>query len=544
MATTRKGGTYGSTEISEELLAASTVRVEYTPVGAASTPLTETPPAGSVALRLNPSSVLPAVPGSVLFTWMGHDYADNGAGVIFRKGVNGAADVQSGTMDYAACTAHLDDWIVGPGPGVVTVKRLWTRRQRWTSGVIYGRTASAPVKPGPGGLVLTATDMAGDTLTATVDVTGLVSGDSAWGAIDFATGAFQIMFGDLVLDSSLTAAEKAEWWYDIADVGVVEAGKIWRPRAVDPTSLRYNAVTYIYLPIESELMGITPERLPPDGRMPFVRPGMYAVIGLTIDVPAFAPSAGQTIDLGTTLLSSIDVLDANGTGQVADGYTVDLDAGTLTINTVVGWPAQVTVRGRAEVYRRVQEVTVDGRVKLTTPIGRAFPAGAVLSTAARFGNKLAFVERTFDQQSWDSVTWADVVTGNQAAASYDFTGHPAEVNNRGTVTERWALKFRSDGVTYDLIGEHLGQIARGTINADFSPPNAQAENAPYFTLRASGWGSGWVPGNVLFLHTQGAEMSLGVIRSTNPGSASGTDYSTVLEIRGDKDRPPSNPFTN
>lgn len=544
MATTRKGGTYGATAVSEELLAASTVQVEYVPVGAASSPTSEARPAGSVAIRLAPASALPAVPGSVRFVWMGQTYTDNGAGLIFRGAAGVDPGVQSGTMNYATCTAHLDDWVVGPNPGTVTVQRLWTRRQLWTTGVIYGRTASAPVKPGAGGLVLTAADMAGDTLTATVDATGEISGDQAWGAIDFATGAFQIMFGEFVADASLTAAEKAEWWYDAAEVGAVEPGQIWRPRAVDPTSLRYNAVTYVYLPIEAELMGITPERLPPDGRMPFVRPGMYAVIGLTIDVPAFTPSVGMTINLGQTLLSSIDVLDAAGTGQVATGHTVDLDAGTLTINDITGWPAQVTVRGRAEVYRRVQDVTVDGRVRLTTPIGRAFPAGAVLSTAARFGNKSAYVERTFDQQAFDGVTWANVVTGNVAPASYDFTGHPVEMNNRGAVTERWALKFRNDGVTFDLIGEHLGQIAAGTINSDFEPPNPQAGNAPYFTLRALGWGSGWAPGNTLFIHTQGAEMPLGVIRSTNPGSSAGIDYSAVLEIRGDKDRPPSNPFTS
>ena len=544
MATVRKGGTYGTTAVSEELLAASTVTVEYVPVGAASTPLTEAKAATSVAIRLAPSSALPAVAGSVRFSWMGHIYTDNGAGVLFRDAAGVDPGTQCGTMDYSTCTANLYDWIVGPNPSTVTVQRMWTRRQQWTTGIVFGRTSSAPVKAGAGGLVLTATDTAGNTLVSAVNAQGEISGDQTFGSIDFATGAFQVMFGALVLDSSLTAAEKAEWWYDAGDVGAVEAGKIWKPRAVDPTTLRYNAVTYVYLPIEAELMGITPERLPADGRMPFARPGMYAVIGLTIDVPAFTPTAGQTINLGETLLSSIDVIDSAGTGQVATGYTVDLDAGTLTINSIVGWPAQVMLRGRAEVYRRIQDVTVDGRVTLTTPIGRAFPVGAVLSTAARFGNKSAYVERTFDQQAFDGVTWANVVTGNVAPASYDFTGHPVEMNNRGAVTERWALKFRNDSVTFDLIGEHLGQIATGTVNSDFSPPNTQADNAPFFTLRALGWGSGWVPGNTLFIHTQGAEMSLGVIRSTNPGSSAGIDYSAVLEIRGDRDRAPSNPFGN
>src|SRR3989338_23330 len=157
MATSSKGGTWGNTAVSEEVLAGSSVTATYVPVGAASAPLTETKAAAAVRLALAPSNALPAVPGSVVFAWMGHDYSDNGQGLIFRAGVGGAADVQCGTMDYAACVAVLDDWVVGPNPQTITLKRLWVRRQRWTSGVIYGRTSSSPVRPGPGGFILTAT---------------------------------------------------------------------------------------------------------------------------------------------------------------------------------------------------------------------------------------------------------------------------------------------------------------------------------------------------------------------------------------------------
>ncbi|MDP3324246.1 MAG: hypothetical protein Q8S71_11955 [Hydrogenophaga sp.] len=542
MATSNKGGTWGTTAVSEEVLAGSTVSATYSPVGSASAPLTETKPATSVRIALAPTNALPAVPGSVVFGWMGQDYSDNGQGLIFRGATPSSPGIQSGTMDYAACVAVLDDWVVGPNPGTITRKRLWVRRQRWTSGVIYGRTSSAPVRPGPGGFVLSAVATDGELLIADVSTTGAIGGDHALGGMDFATGAYQVMWGDFVLDTALTAAEKAEWWYNAAEIGQVQAGKVWRPRAVDPTSLRYNAVTYIYLPIDAELLGLTPERLRADGKAPWVRPGDFAVVGLTITGSAFAPTVGMTYNVGHTLLSSIDVLDASGTGQVATGYTQDLDAGTLQITDITGWPAEVIVRGRAEVYRRVARAEISGDVTFTMPIGRAFPAGAVLSTAVRFGNKQAFVARMFDQNTWTGTTWSDILVGSPATGTYNDTANPIEVNNRGTVTERWALKFRTDGITFDLIGEHLGQIASGTVNADFAPPNAQADNAPYLVVRAAGWGSGWVPGNVLFIHTTGAEMSVGVIRSTSPGSPSALDYEALFEIRGDKDRPPSNPF--
>jgi hypothetical protein len=539
MATSRKGGTYGATAISEEILAASTVSVEYVPVGAASDPLTEAKPAARVALALAADTSLPAVPGSVVFGWMGHDYRDNGQGLIFRVGTGGAADVESGVMDYATCTALLDDWVVGANPGTITLKRLWLRRQRWTTGIIHGRTSSAPIRPG--GMTLTATAMGGGAVTATVDEDGEISGDDAWGAMDFASGAYQVMFGRFVNDASLTDEVKAEWWYDEDEVGAVEPDQIWRPLAIDPTSLRYNAVTFVYLPIEAELMGVTPERLPPDGRMPYVRPGMFAVIGLTITGSAFTPTVGMTYDVGHELLSSIDVIDADGVaGQVDTGYTQDLDAGTLLITDITGWPAQVIVRGRAEVYRRVASASIDGRITLTTPVGRAFPIGTVFSTALRYGNRQAYLERIFDQFTWNGLTWLDFVSGDPAAFAFDET--QIEVNNLGTITQRWALRFRSDGVTFDCYGEFLGLIGSGTVNADFAPLNAQADNAPYMVVRETGWSGGQVAGNTLFIHTAGAEMSFAVVRSTSPGSAAGTDYHALFEIRGGQDQPPSNPF--
>ena len=115
------------------------------------------------------------------------------------------------------------------------------------------------------------------------------------------------------------------------------------------------------------------------------------------------------------------------------------------------------------------------------------------------------------------------------------------VNNRGAITERWALRLRADGQTFDLIGEHLGQIASGTINADFAPTNPNA-GTPYFVLKAAGWGSGWTAGNVLFIHTVGAEMPFAFIRSTSPGSPTAADYHALLAVRGSADRPPSTPY--
>jgi len=108
------------------------------------------------------------------------------------------------------------------------------------------------------------------------------------------------------------------------------------------------------------------------------------------------------------------------------------------------------------------------------------------------------------------------------------------------MTERWALRFRTNGA-FDLIGEHLGQIASGTVNEDFAPLNP-ASGAPYFALAAAGWGGGWIPGNVLFLHTQGAEFPIACVRCIQPSSPAGIDDHCLLVQRGDVGRDPESTF--
>ncbi|MBO7410541.1 MAG: hypothetical protein J6T92_01315, partial [Ottowia sp.] len=370
---------------------------------------------------------------------------------------------------------------------------------------------------------------------------GNITGSHMRGHIDFARGGVQLQFGDFVADADLTPDEKAEWWYNVDDVGAVEAGKIWKPWPVDPTTLRYSCVSFVYLPVDVSLMGIDPAALPSDGRVTFARPGDTCVIGRNILGDAFAPSEGMVYNVGTPRLSMIQVLDAATGEEVLEGHACDLDAGTVTLENTAGWPAQVRVFARQEVYRQISDVEIDGHVTLTQPVGVAFEAGAVFSTALRQGDRFARVQRVYDQQSWDGVTWKDGLNGNQAAASYDSTNYPINVNNLGAITERWALRLRSNGQEFDLYGQNLGQIASGSINEDFSPQN-HAAGAPYFTIKAAGWGAGWTAGNVLFIDTVGAEAPIDLVRCVQPSSPAGLDDSVLIVQRGDVDRPPATSF--
>ena len=390
--------------------------------------------------------------------------------------------------------------------------------------------------------MLTVVDTQGTTLTANVDGQGNITGLHMRGRVEFSRGGVELQFGDFVPVLDLTPSELAEWWYDPADVGAVQAGKVWRPWPVDPTTLRYSAVSYIYLPVDVSLMGIDPAALPADGRVAFARPGDTCVVGITHGGVQFAPAVGMTYNLGHERLSFVQVLGQDK-AEILTGYTADLDAGTVTFTDLAGYPPTVSVIGRTEVYRQIAEVRIDGKVKLTQPVGHAFDAGAVFSTALRQGDRFARVSRVYDQQSWDGVTWYDGVdpAKGEATGTYNQKDAPVEVSNLGAITERWALRMRTGGSTFDLIGRHLGQIASGSINEDFSPINTAA-GAPYFTVRTSGWGSGWAAGNVVFIDTIGAEAPIDIVRCTQPGSPAGIDDSAWIVQRGDVGRAPESSF--
>ncbi|QIL81810.1 hypothetical protein G7047_19225 [Diaphorobacter sp. HDW4A] len=542
-----KGGEYGTTSVGEEVLAASSMVARYR-VGPPSTrhkSQTYTPSA--IVLDLCPYTTHRIVVNSVLFRWMGTLYRDLD-GVIYRDWTDTSAGVACGTIDYEAGTVLMNDYVVGgTGPTDFQLLSLWTQASQWTTASLFFNTDAYPLRAGAGGFILSVLDTKGTPLTANVDTQGNITGLHMRGRVDFSRGGVELQFGDFVPVSEVTDAQKAEWWYAAADVGAVEAGKIWRPWPVMPDTLRYSAISYIYLPVDVSLLGLDPAALPSDGRVVFARPGDTAVVGVTHGGSTFVPSLPMTYNIGHQRLSVVQVLDYTG-AEIYTGFTADLDAGTVTFTDLSGFPAKpdagglypISVVARTEVYRVIAEVRIDGKVKFTLPIGYEFPVGSVFSTALRFGDRFADVPRTYTQKSWDGVTWMDGVNPTVGEATAKYTGKIV-VTNLGAITERWGIKFRSDGINFDLIGQHLGQIASGNINQDFSPINAAA-GAPYMTLPAVGWNQGWGVNNTLFIDTDGAEAPIAVIRCTQPGSPAGMDDKFGIEQRGDIGHTPENTF--
>lgn len=197
---------------------------------------------------------------------------------------------------------------------------------------------------------------------------------------------------------------------------------------------------------------------------------------------------GETVSLGRTRLSHVWVLGSDGQ-PIATGWEAteaDLDAGQIRVIDTTDWPQPITIEHRVQDMALCTDVQIDGTISLNLPVSHAYPAGSTLSSAVLFGDKFARALPVFDQQSWDGITWADSPVGNVASASYNDAAYPVIVDNAGALTERYALRMRSDTTTFDLIAEHLGQIASGTINADFSPPTRLTPAKSYSPCAAPG----------------------------------------------------------
>jgi hypothetical protein len=206
---------------------------------------------------------------------------------------------------------------------------------------------------------------------------------------------------------------------------------------------------------------------------------------------------------------------------------------------VSGWSQPDTIEHRIQDMVLCTDVQIDGTLGINLPLSHNFPQGSVVSSAVLFGSTWARVVQMFDQQSWNGTTWSDEVSGNPATATYNDTAYPVVVSNAGALSDRYALRIRSNTTDFDFLTEGMGTLGSGTVNADFEPPNPIKPGTPLFKVESAGWGSGWVSGNVLFMKVQAAMQSMAVIRTVQPGSPAGIDYSFDLLTGGDVDRPPN-----
>lgn len=352
----------------------------------------------------------------------------------------------------------------------------------------------------------------GASFNVTADENGIITSNNVTGTVDYASGVITLHFRQQI---------------PLSPPGTYQTA------GAQADTLRYNAVGYSYIPLDANILGLNPVRLPPDGRVPIFRAGSFAVMGHTGVIGPAPVSNGQVIDCGRVRLSRVRVIGADN-GVINTGYTADLEAGLVTIVSTAGWAQPVTIEHRIEDMALVSDAQISGQVTFTRAITHDYPLGSYVSSALMAGDMHARVSLTFDQQTWTNV-WSDSLIGSAATGTFDTISHPLTITNSGSLTERWALVFTST-VAFNIIGEHVGVIGTGNTSVDSAPLNP-ATGAPYFTVPYAGWGLGWTPGNVLRFNTVGAEFPIWVIRTIQQGPATVDGDSFQLAVRGDVDKP-------
>lgn len=461
------------------------------------------------------------------FTLGADNYMQTTAGVLLKNpSPTTGGGTPAGTVSGATGVVTIQSWTAGGAPTLTNWRGLIAPPSVGAEAPFTGyattfRTATSPLRPASLSVLGTMQD--GTTFNLTADANGKINGTRVKGRVDYQYGLVELYF---VNPDGNAALNKDLGFLSIAGVGVMPADLVMLG------SLRYNAVGFSYLPLDADLLGIDPVRLPSDGRVPIFRAGGFAVLGHTGAITATVSNA-QVINCARVRLSRVRVIGHNGV-VITTGYTPDLEAGTVTFNDVTGYSQPVTIEHRIEDMAVVRDVQISGELSFTRPITHDYPLGSYISSALISGDLKARVSHLFDQATWSGSSWLDTVSGAAATGTYNDVISPIGITNKGAVSERWSLVF-TNTTSFNIVGEHVGVIGTGTINADCAPINP-ATGVPYFTVPAAGWGLGWAVGNVLRLNTVGAMCPVWVVRTVQQGPNTGTEHSFTLLSRGDVDR--------
>jgi hypothetical protein len=475
--------------------------------------------------------------GSVRFK-VGSDTFIDRNGLIYRN-IDSAtgSGTQSGTIQYGTGVIDVDSWT----PNVdnnLALQSLTTTTDMLPVQHVSFRTPTIPIRPGS--LTVVAAAMAGGQLTLTANEAGVIETPQAHGVINYDTGFVDIYF---YTKTEITSANRdeieAQDWY-LPELEYQDAGKTYInvPYWIDPTSVRYNAVAYTYIPLDSDILGLSATRLPPDGRVPIFRVGDIGVIASSKKQELPSHVAGQTYDLNDQRISWCELEDSNGVKVPYDMYVVDYDYGKVTLsgdfalNSLV---APIFAAYRYQDIGLINDVQISGQVTFTKPVTHNYSKeDSIVGSVVVVGDMFSRYTNKFVQGTWNSV-WADEPTGQPITPNYNDALYPIQITNKGAIQERWALVF-TDNTSFRIIGEISGQVGLGSVNADCAPINP-ITNAPYFVVKKEGWGTGgWASNNVLRFNTVAAMYPLWCIRTVKQSQPTTLSDNFQIMYRGDIDR--------
>lgn len=457
-------------------------------------------------------------------------------GLIYRN-VDTAtgSGTQSGTIQYGTGLIELSSWTANVD-NLLTLQSLTTTTDMLPIHHVSFRTPTIPIRPSSLTVVVAA--MEGGQLTLTANEAGIIETDEAHGSINYETGFVDIYFYKKTKKSDHPEIVNEPWYdplLDYTDVG----NTVWvnAPYWIDPTSVRYNAVAYTYIPLDSDILGLSATRLPPDGRVPIFRVGDIGVIASSKLQELPSHVAGQTYDLDDQRISWCELEDSEGTKVPYDMYTVDYDYGRVTLSgdfALNALLAPISAAYRYQDIGLINDVQINGQITFTKPVTHNYDAdNSIVGSVVVVGDMFSRYTSKFVQGTWNS-TWADEPTGQPITPNYNDALYPILVTNKGSIQERWAIVF-TDATNFRIIGEVSGQIGTGSVNADCAPINP-ITSEPYFDIKKEGWGTGWASNNILRFNTIAAMYPLWCIRTVKQSEPTTLSDNFQIMYRGDIDR--------
>lgn len=474
--------------------------------------------------------------GSVRFKLGTETFVDR-SGIVY-KNIDPLTNsgTSAGTVHYGSGDVQVSSWKSSALNSVV-LDSLTTTTDIQPTHHINFRIPVIPVRPGSLSVVLATLDYGNLTLRA--NDLGYIETDLAHGKINYDMGYVDIYFYKKTEITALNRLDiESKEWY-LFELEYTQGTKqfINVPVWVAPESIRYNAVSYSYIPLDSEILGLSATRLPINGQVPIFRVGDIGIISSSKFHQLDDYIAGKTYALPDQRISWCELEDSKGIKVDTSLYVVDYDYGKVILSGDFSenrYDPPFFASYRYQDMGLVRDVQINGQITFTKPVTHDYDAeDSIVGSALVIGDMQARYTHKFVQQTWNSV-WSDEATGSAISANYNDALYPIIVTNNGAIQERWVIVF-TDTSSYKIIGETSGQIATGSINNDIAPINP-VTGVPYFVIKKEGWGSGWVNGNVMRFNTIAATYPVWVIRTVKQSEPTTISDQFQIMLRGDIDR--------
>lgn len=499
------------------------------------------------ALNVTPSAGYTLSPVEVKFRIGGRSFALTDSNIVNTVASNGQL-AQAGTVSgdpTTALTIKFDPAFPLNGIEVTWLSAGCVVTENPKSEFMFYSSMS-PLRNGSFQLMVKQSD--GSVLALVVGDDGRISHGKVVGHVDYKTGFIALVFVNR--HTGLTQAQAKNVYRQYPELGdwdtnsdgawiydaITGTYSVMAPGWVKASSISYNAVGLVYLPLSPSILGLDPVRLPADGRVPCYREGDVVVLTESKTFEIVNPVSEGTFTAQDIRLSTFEIVDS--TGRMVTEYVINMVSGSGGFTSAfdpTNYVLPLTAKYKIQDMALVTDVQVSGVLSMSKVISHSYSKNATLSSAIIINNMQARAYNKFHQSSWNSA-WSDASSGGSAiSANYNTVYYPVQVTNRGAIKERWAIVFTSSS-QFRCIGEFVGEIGAGSVSEDFAPINPFT-GTPYFTIKKEGWGSGWSPSYVMRFNTEAANFPIWIVRTILQSEESDLKDRFVMQLRGDIDNP-------